>query len=158
MTSRADFDEAEWRTVTEGPAIAALIVVVAERGGTLRESLAVGKAYAEAAQEHRGIDLLGEIVERAPRLHPRDFSSREALRSEGLEKIRAAVAILDAKASAEEVDAYKRFVISVAERVAAADKSGGVLGVGGERVGTAENQALDELAATLDVDRGELTP
>ena len=58
-----------------------------------------------------------------------------------------------AKASPEELDAYKRFTLTVAERAAQADKSGGVLGIGGERVSESESAALDEIAATLGVER-----
>jgi hypothetical protein len=66
-----------------------------------------------------------------------------------LERVREAVALLESKATLEEVDAYKQFTLSVAQRAAEADKSGGVLGIGGERVSDAEREALRELAEAL---------
>ena len=158
MSSKADFDALEWQTVVEAPAIAGLIVVTRQRGGAIRESLAIAKAYAEALKEHKGHDLLGEIVEKPPRLGPRDFSSAEDLHVQGLERIRTAAATLEPKASPEELEAYKRFTLTVAERAAEADKSGGFLGVGGERVSDTEAAALDEIAAALGIERTPPAP
>jgi len=153
LTTKAEFDAQEWQTVLEGPALAGMIVVTAQRGGTIRESVAMAKVYVEAQKEHAGVDLLAEIATKPPQLEAREFKSAEQLRTEGLERIRNAVAILEPKATAEEVDAYKRFALTVAERAAEADKSGGFLGVGGERVSDTESAALDELASTLGIER-----
>ena len=45
MTEKADFNAEEWSTLVEAPALVALRVIAAERGGTLRESLSLGRAY-----------------------------------------------------------------------------------------------------------------
>jgi hypothetical protein len=152
MTTKADFDAAEWEAVIEAPVIAGLIVVTAQRGGSIREAMAIGKEYVEEARAHKG-ELIGQIAEKPPRLSPKEFSSPEALHTEGLQRIGAALETVKGKASADEVDAYGRFVLAVAQRAAAADKSGGTLGIGGVEVSDAENAALDEIAATLGVDR-----
>jgi hypothetical protein len=149
MTTKADFNAEEWEQVLEAPALAGLIVITAQRGGTIRESVQMAKAYTEARKEHAGSDLLGEIVAQPPTVDPRQFESAEQLRSEGLQRIRDAVGLLEPKAEPEDLEAYKRFVLTVAERAAEATKSGGVLGIGGERVSDAESAALDELAAAL---------
>ena len=57
------------------------------------------------------------------------------------------------KATPEEVEAYKRFVLKLAETVAEAHREGGLMGIGGEQVSEGERAALDEIAATLQVDR-----
>ncbi len=149
MTTKAEFDAQEWQTVTEGPALAGLIVIASQKGGTIRESVAMAKVYAEAAKAHEGTDLLGEIAAKPPQIGSKEFTSPQDLRVQGLERIASGVAILEQKATAEEVEAYKQFCITVAERAAEADKSGGFLGVGGERVTDSESAALDELASTL---------
>jgi hypothetical protein len=154
MTTKADFDAAEWETVIEAPVVAGLIVVTAQRGGSVREALAIGKEYVEEAQQHMG-ELIGEIAEKPPRLSAKEFSSKEALHMEGLQRIQQAVELLRAKATPDEVDGYGRFVVAVAERAAKADKSGGTLGIGGVEVSDAENRALDEIAAAVGVDRTE---
>ena len=148
MTTKAEFNAEEWDQIAAGPAIAGLIIVTAQRGGSLRESLAIGKAFAEAAQEHSS-DLIGAIASGKPTVNPREFSSAEDLRLRGVERIREAVGLLEAKATPEEVEAYRAFAIGVAQRAAEADKSGGVLGIGGERVSTDERLALEEVAAAL---------
>lgn len=158
MTTKADFNAQEWEQVLEGPALAGLIVITAQRGGTIRESVQMAKAYTEARKEHAESDLLSEIVAQPPTVDPRQFESAERLRSEGLQRIRDAVAVLEPKAETEDVDAYKRFVLTVAERAAEATKSGGVLGIGGERVSEAESAALDELAVALGTERGTAPP
>ena len=58
MTGKADFTEEEWKSVSEGPTSAGLIVASASRGGSFRESFSMAKAYAEARQEHGGSQLL----------------------------------------------------------------------------------------------------
>ena len=54
-----------------------------------------------------------------------------------------------AKAAPAEVDAYKKFVMTVAQAAAGAHKEGRFLGIGGEQISEAENHALDEISAAL---------
>jgi hypothetical protein len=44
MTGKADFTEQEWALVLEGPPSAGMIVLTAQRGGTIRETFAIAKA------------------------------------------------------------------------------------------------------------------
>jgi hypothetical protein len=149
MTAKEEFNAVEWQTLVEGPALGGLIVIASQRGGTIRESVAMAKVYVESEKEHKGHDLLGEIAAKPPKLGAREFSSAEQLRMEGLERIRGAVALLEQKATPDELEAYKRFALTVAQRAAEADKSGGFLGVGGEKVSDSERAALADVAAAL---------
>ena len=149
MTTKAEFNAEEWQRVTEGPALAGLIVIAAQRGGTIRESVQMAKAYTEAHEQHGDSDLLGEIVATPPQLQKREFKTAEELRDEGLARVRESVALVEAKGTPDEVDAYKSFIVAVAKRAAEATKSGGFLGVGGERVSESEKEALGRLAETL---------
>jgi hypothetical protein len=150
MTTKADFNAEEWSTVLEGPPIAGMIVITAQRGGTIRESIALGKAYAEARQQHGSSELLDSIVSEQPQVDSSRYRSQEELRENGLARLREAVELLQRKASPDEVDDYKGFVVNLAERAAAAHKEGGFLGVGGQEVSDAERAALDEIAAAVD--------
>jgi hypothetical protein len=151
MTQKADFNAEEWSLVLEGPPLAGMIVITAQRGGTLRESISIGKAYAEARQNQGNSELLDAIVSEAPNmLDPKDYSSKEEVREHGLTRLREAVELLEAKATPDEVEDYKRFTVDLAERAAHAHKSGGFLGIGGEEVSDAERGALDEITAALD--------
>ena len=58
MTSSAAFSPEEWKEVLEGPTSAGMIVVTAAHGGTIRESIAMSKAYVEARAQHGDSELL----------------------------------------------------------------------------------------------------
>jgi hypothetical protein len=64
-------------------------------------------------------------------------------------RLRDAVQLLEQKASSEEVDAYRNFVLDAAEAAANAHREGGFLGIGGKQVSDSEQAALDEITATL---------
>ncbi len=149
MTKKADFNAEEWSLVLAGPPIAGMIVITAQRGGTLRETISMGKAYNEAREQQGSSELLDEIVSANPEIDPKEFDSAEQLRTKGVERLRDAVALLEGKATPEEVAGYRSFVVSLAQRVAEAHKEGGFLGVGGKEVGEAEQTALDEIKAAV---------
>lgn len=148
MTKKADFNAEEWSTVVEGPLLAGARVITADKGGTIRESLALGKAYAAAREQQGDSELLDELVSTPPVLDRNRLQGGDiaAVATEGL---REAVRILEEKATPEELEAYRTFVLSAAQAAAEAHKEGGVLGVGGKRVSDAEQAAIDEISATL---------
>jgi len=150
MTRKADFNADDWSTVVDGPVYAGMRVISADRGGTLRESLAMGRAY-QAAREHHGeSELLDDLVKSPPSIDPdrvRDAGGDIAALASN--QLREAIRILESKSTPSEVDAYKRFVMTVAQAVASAHKEGGFLGLGGKQISDAENQALDELSTSL---------
>lgn len=149
MTKKAEFNAEEWSTVVEGPPIAGMIVVAAEHGGTLRESIQIGKAYQEARQAHMGPELVDELLDSQPEVDPQSYSNAEDLRSRGLQQLRDAISALEGKATPDEIDAYRGFVLGIAERVAHAHKTGGFLGFGGHEVSDAERASLDEIRDTI---------
>ena len=67
----------------------------------------------------------------------------EELKTAGLKNLQAAVELLEQKATADEVDTYKRFVLDLAARVANAHREHGV------SISEAEQAALDAITATL---------
>ena len=91
MTAKADFTEQEWQAVLEGPPSAGLIVVTAQRGGTIRETFAIAKAYAEARQQHGASELLDEIVGAKPEMDHTRYHSPEELKQHSLQHLQDAV-------------------------------------------------------------------
>jgi hypothetical protein len=148
VTAKADFSEEEWKQVLEGPTSAGLIVIASDRGGSIRETFSMAKAYAEARQQHGESELLDEIVAAKPETDRTRAPSPEQLKEHSLQNIRDAVAILSGKATDEEVDEYRKFVLGLAERVAEARKEG-FLGLSGERVSEAERAAISEIEIAL---------
>jgi hypothetical protein len=149
MTNKADFNADEWSTLVEGPVLAGMRVITADRGGTIRESLAMGQVYAQARKGHGESPLLDELVSSAPALDSERLRATGDVGAASIERLREALRILEQKASPEEVEAYKRFVVNVAEAAAKAHKEGGFIGIGGKQVSESEQAALDEIAATL---------
>jgi hypothetical protein len=143
MTGKADFTPEEWGVILEAPPSAGLIVVTAQRGGTFRESIAIGKAYVEARQEHGESELIDEIVSAKPERDHTSYHSVEELKQAGLQHLRDAVELLERKASAAEVEGYRRFVLTLAEKVAKAHRENG------EQVSDAERAAIAEISASL---------
>jgi hypothetical protein len=143
MTTKAAFSPEEWKVVLEGPPIAGTIVVTAARGGTFRETIAMAKAYAEARGEHGESELLDEIVATKPEVDHTRYHSAEELREHGLGNLRNAVAVLKSKATTEELDDYRRFVLSLAGKVAAAHREHG------QAVSPAEAEAIQQLTEAL---------
>jgi len=143
MTTKADFTPEEWKVVLEGPSTAGMIVATASHGGTFRESIAMSKAYAEARAEHGESELLDEIVAAKPKVDHTLYHSPEELREHGLGHIRDAMALLESKATTEERDDYRQFVLNLADKVAAAHREHG------QGVSPPETEAIGEITAAL---------
>jgi hypothetical protein len=143
MTARADFTDQEWTTVLEGPPSAGMIVMTAAHGGTFKETFAIGKAYAEARQQHGESELLDEIVSAKPEIDHTRYHSADELREHGLQHLRDAVQVLEQKATADELKDYRQFVLALAERVAEAHREHGVA------VSDQEQAALAQISASL---------
>ena len=143
MTTKAAFSPEEWKVVLEGPPTAGMIVITAARGGMFRETIAMSKAYAEARAEHGDSELLDEIVTARPQMDHTRYRSAEELRDDGLRHLRDAVALVDSKAASQERDDYRRFVLTLANKVAAAHREGG------QSVSPAEAEAIQQITAAL---------
>ncbi len=150
MTEKSDFNAEEWAALTEGPLMAGMRVVAAERGGTLRESLAVGRAYTEARKQHGDCPLLDAVVATPPALDPARLREGGGdIKQVADKRLTEAVGVVEAKATPAEVSSYKQFVVTVAEAVANANKEGGFAGIGGKPVSDSEQKAIDEVRSIL---------
>ena len=143
MTTKADFSEQEWDLVREAPFDACMVVITADQGGTTRETFAMAKGYTEARKQHGNSQLLDELVSARPeRDHTRHRSFGE-LKEHALQTVRDAVALLESKASADEVEDYRRFVQSLMDRVARRHEEHGTA------ISAKEQAAIDEVTAAL---------
>jgi hypothetical protein len=143
MTGKADFTDQEWETILEGPTSAGLIVSTAERGGSFRESFSLAKAYTEARATSGASGLLDEVAQSKPKVDRARAGSVEELKEHYLGIIQEAVSLLETKASAEELEDYRRFTLSLAERVAGAKAEKG------QPVSEAERTAITEISSAL---------
>jgi len=144
VTTKAAFSPSEWHQVLEGPPAAGLLVITASHGGTLRETIAMSKAYTEARAEHGDSELLDEIVAEKPRIERGgSVHNPEELRDQALACLTDATALLQDKATVEERDEYRRFVLTVASKVAAAHRESG------KQVSAPEAQAIQDIRTAL---------
>jgi hypothetical protein len=143
MTGKADFTQEEWELVLEGPPSAGMIVVTAQRGGAIRETFAIAKAYVDARQQHGQSELLDEIVAAKPERDHTHYRSVDELKQAGLQHLREAVELLERKASADEVEGYRSFILTLADKVANAHREGDT------DVSDAERSAIEEISASL---------
>jgi hypothetical protein len=148
MTSKSDFTPEEWRLILEAPPSAGMIVVTAQHGGSFRETIAMAKAYAEARQQHGKSELLDEIVAAKPERDHTHYHSLEEVKQHGLQHLRDSVALLEKKVTTEEVEEYRRFIVTLSHRVAAAHREHGV------DVTESEQKAIDEITEALSASAG----
>jgi hypothetical protein len=141
MTAKADFTEEEWNVVREGPAAAGVLVLMAQGGGSFRETWALAKSYAEARKQPGQSQLLDELASEKPDVER--HSTREEQESEGLKGLREAIALLEQKATSEEVEGYRAFVLAVAQKVAEAHEEEG------QPISAAEQAAIAKVASTI---------
>ena len=148
MTHKADFNADEWQVVTSAPALAAIAVAAAHRGGTLREGLSMARTYGQArSAEHS--ELLEAVLASPPTLDRSGTPDAAALATRAADEVRRASDLLRAKATPAELREYGDFVIAVTDAVARAHKEGGVLGVGGKEVSEREQAVMDAVALAL---------
>ena len=143
MTTKSDFSAEEWQLILEAPPSAGMIVVTAQRGGMFRETIAMAKAYAEARQQDGESELLDEIVSVKPERDHTHYHSPDELKQHGLQHVRESVEVLERKATPDEVEEYRRFILNLTHNVAAAHREHG------QDVSEAEQAAIDDIMAAL---------
>jgi hypothetical protein len=164
MVTKNDFTSTEWSTLRDTPHLVGLGTLVAEPSGlgTIKELIALFAGI--SANQSSEIPLIRDLtcrpeVEAAQSAVKERFGgsmgagSKEAVQTLALEQARSSMTILNGKASAEEINAYRRLLYNLAERVANASREGGFLGFGGKAVSPAEQTFLDELREAIQLER-----
>jgi hypothetical protein len=161
MANKANFTTDEWTKLLESPMMAALAITAAEPSGLwglLKEGSSSGRALLEAKTSGPN-ELIKAIATdlgtSEGRAAARDDvqarlsgTSLTNIRDTALAALRAAAAIVDAKAPGEAA-AFKNWLNQIARGVAEASNEGGFLGFGGVQVSDAEKATLAEIASAL---------
>ena len=127
------------------------------RSRTQAEGVAGLAAIAEGRMSTSGLvrGVATELVERTgePEVGEEPplitLPDREAGIADVLARAREAATLLAAKADATDAAAYRHWLVTIADEVVAAAKSGGVLGIGGEWVSDHERRFVSDLTAAL---------
>ena len=144
MATKDDFSPEQWEAISDGPVYAGMMVITASKGGTFRETFSMSKAWAEARQRQGQSELLDAVVAEKPKLDDKPGSAIE-LHNAGSQMLQQAVDAIEST-SPDELDAYRSFVVGLAERVAEAHEEHG------EKVSPGERSVLDQIAQALGTD------
>lgn len=138
MATKSDFIEREWETLQKGVTGAGFLVALADRGffDSFKEARALAKHLSEAREGSES-----QLVKELSNAGAPGFgltSSPEEIEAETTEALRSAVATLSQKAP-DELEAYRDFVLGVAQSVAAAAAD----------VAAAETGAIEKIRGAL---------
>jgi hypothetical protein len=160
MSTKKDYTDAEWKSITTAPFLAGLFITMADPSGLAgiaKEALAVGKALADTeagSQPEIVASLVGALKEGGfsgrPELPDLPKGDLAATRGAISGHLKEAVSAIAARSPAE-ADAFKTWLVAAARKAAEAAKEGGFLGFGGTLVSEKEQSALAELATELGV-------
>ncbi len=153
MSSKSDYTDAEWQRLERAPIVAGMAISLSDPGGpieALKESKATVKTILEAGSTGSFGPLAQEVAQgvitqiTAEHKTPMgDFKPKGALAgAEILDELRAVGALLTEKATAEEAEGFRGFIVEAAQRAANAAKEGGFMGFHAERVSQGEADML----------------
>ena len=158
MTSRQDFTDEEWARIRRAPLVAGVAISLADPGGPIevaKESVAsLRSATLPPSQEELLASVALDVQALAQqRQNPLgDFKPRGG--QQVLEELRGVNELVTAKATPEEVEAFRRWLVATAQAAADAAKEGGFMGFGAELVSQGEQRMLDELRTALGMPEG----
>ena len=157
MPRKADFTPEEWKKIVAAAPMVGLAVTCAIPNGpwgVMKEMLSMGMAMSEML--HKGssnpliADLAADLKARQIKPEPpQNLQDPEQCKDAALQHVRAVNEILDSRFKGPEADEFKRWLVTVAHRVAEAANEGGLFGFGGERVSEAEKSVIRQIAFSL---------
>ena len=160
MTTKADYTEAEWTRLKRAPFLAGMSISLADPGGPIeavKETAATLKSVVAAADGGGH----GELVQSIARDVRDDTKGRKSPMAgfkpasgatagvEILDELREVDRLVAAKATAEEADDLRAWLVAVAQEAANAAKEGGFMGFHAVRVSEGEQRMLDQLRQVL---------
>ena len=159
MTVKTDYTPEEWKSILAAPYFAAMYIIVSDMNmAFFQELAAMSQAVMSSISGTKSefiktvaTDLLSKETQEdiKPELDKlKDQKDPSALLQSMLDHITSSVDLVDEK-SAEDGDAYRRYLVYLAQITAEGSKEGGFLGIGAVRVSEKEQAALDELAQVL---------
>jgi hypothetical protein len=157
MASKSDFTPEEWKTIVAAAPMVGLAVTCASPNGpwgVMKEMLSMGMAMAEMLEKGSSNTLIAELVadlkaRQTKPEPPEGMKDPEQCKQAALDHLRAVNDVLNRKVKPEEADEFKKWLLTVARRVAEAANEGGIFGFGGERVSDAEKNVRRQIAFAL---------
>ena len=157
MTTKAAFTDEEWKRVLRAPMVAGMAITIADPGGPIeisKEGMATIRAATLPPSQEELLAAIALDIQAAMQRKEnpaKDFkpTSAPTAATEILDELRAVDAIVAAKATPEESEAFRDWLIVTAQAAADAAKEGGFMGFGAERVSAGEQKMLDQIRDAL---------
>jgi hypothetical protein len=157
MTSKASFTDEEWDRVLRAPMVAGMAITIADPGGPIEISKEMMATLRAATVPPSQEELLAAVALDIQALmnqkqNPaRNFKPTSAATAgtEILDELRAVDAIVAEKATPEETQAFRGWLVVAAQAAADAAKEGGFMGFGAVQVSEGEQAMLDQLRSAL---------
>jgi hypothetical protein len=159
VTSKSDFTAEEWTRIRRAPFVAGMAISLADPGGPIevsKETMASFRAASEPPSDEALLvavshDIQVSLQQRQNPMANFKPTNAQLAGQEVLDELRAVNEIVSSKATPEEAQAFRDWLIATAQAAADAAKEGGFLGLGAEQVSKGEQTMLDTLRSTLRV-------
>ncbi|MBF6594635.1 MAG: hypothetical protein IVW51_09325 [Thermaceae bacterium] len=157
MSSKTPYTPGEWALLARTPFMVGLIITLAAPSGitgVLEESSAVTHALTLALQsrltERKACSRISPLA-KINWAYPLEHLNPADVQTIALSTLKGAAVLLAHKATASEAQAFKHWLLGIADATAAAAKEVGGLGIGGVQVNQAEEAALEQIRAALEI-------
>lgn len=153
--AKSDFSDEEWARLKRAPFVAGMAISLADPGGPIeavKETAATLRTVqAGAGSGHGGlVDEVAHEVTSERKNQLSGFKPRGSTAGvEILDELRAVNRIVTEKATPEDAEGYRAWLLEAAQEAANAAKEGGFMGWHAERVSEGEQGMLDRLREAL---------
>jgi hypothetical protein len=153
MTAKQDFTDEEWTRIRRAPLVAGVAIALADPGGPIELAKETMASLRSATLPPSQEELLASVALDVQALtqHKQnllgDFKPKNG--QQVLDELRGVNELVTAKATSEEAEAFRRWLVAAAQAAADAAKEGGFMGFGGEQVSAGEQRMLDQVRAAL---------
>jgi transcription antitermination factor NusG len=153
MTSRQDFTDEEWTRIRRAPLVAGFAISIADPGGPIELTKETMASLRSATLPPSREELLAAValdVQAMAQQKQNPLGNFKPTNGQVvLDELRAVNEIVTAKATPQEVEAFRGWLVATAQAAADAAKEGGFMGFGAEQVSAGEQQMLAQLRAAL---------
>ncbi len=157
MTSKASFTDDEWERVLRAPMVAGMAITIADPGGPIeisKEMMATLRAATVPPSQEEllaavALDIQAMMNQKQNPARNFKPTSAATAGTEILDELRAVDAIVAEKATPEETQAFRGWLVMAAQAAADAAKEGGFMGFGAVQVSEGEQAMLDQLRSAL---------
>ena len=157
MTSKASFTDDEWERVLRAPLVAGIAIMIADPGGPIeisKEMMATLRAATVPPSQEEllaavALDIQAKMDQKENPAGNFKPTGAATAGTEILDELRAVDAIVAEKATREETQAFRSWLLVAAQAAADAAKEGGFMGFGAVQVSEGEQSMMDQLRSAL---------